>query len=158
MVVAGSLREEYTVPAVNRASRTRTSQVPSALGREARVYLLVLCGCFLLFAVNALLHGLVTVSNIGVHALAKDLTAAEREREELELELAFLASYPRIAAEAETRLAMRGPQPGEFRFSAPIYAYEGTVESSPVVTHGSGLVATLGGWLKDFGRAAASTR
>lgn len=139
-----------------RAEMPRRS--PRQLPRPGlRNYLAILACCLVLFAANAVLHGFVTASAARVQVLAGELTLAEEEAQEIELEMAYLSSYPRIAEDSVTRLAMRAPAPGEYRSVPPAAGEVLMIAGRTPQQEYSGLVATVGGWLRDFGQAAAST-
>lgn len=136
----------------------RTGPRAKARPKMLRAYISIFVGCLVLFAANAFLHGLVTVSSVQIRAVRQEVVRVERESQAMELEVAFLSSYPRIARDSERRLAMRAPAAGEYRIIAP-EAGMATDFISPLPSPQSvGLVATVGGWLRDFGRVAASTR
>jgi len=150
------IREKYEPTG---ARGTRNHPLRRALPLPGlRTYLVVLGGCLVLLAANAVLHGLVASASMRINTLTSEVTTAAQEAQATELEIAYLSSYPRIAREAETRLAMRAPAPGEFRYIAMATPVPAAFTSQSPEPDYTGLVATLGGWLKDFGRAAANVR
>lgn len=133
--------------------------------RQAKVlgkYLAILGCCMALFGLNAALHGLVASYAARVDDLTGQLLAEQNLGERIEIDLAHLSSYARIAREAETRLAMHAPAPDEIRFvGLTVPAIEtGTAAARRDVQAGAdrtGLLATVDGWLRAFGQTAAST-
>jgi len=117
----------------------------------------ILACCLVLLAANAVVHGFVASSVTRVQVLANGLALAEQETQDLELEMAYLSSYPRIAEDSVTRLAMRAPAPGEYRSVPPAAGEVIAIAGRTPQPEYSGLVATVGGWLRDFGQTAAST-
>lgn len=152
MVVARAiLPQEYQ----GYAQRTRTA--PRRLSRpRPGVYLCVFGICLALFGANAVLQGLVTASAARADALAAECRALRDELAQVEVEIAYLSSSPRIAQEAVRSLAMHTPDPAEYRFRvaephpAPAFARQ------PELPSRTGLIASLGDWLRSFGRTAAA--
>ncbi|MGE5598239.1 MAG: hypothetical protein ACM3XS_02525 [Bacteroidota bacterium] len=123
---------------------------------QAGVYLCVFGVCLALFGVNAVLQGLAAASAARADALAAEYDAIQRELAEIELDIAYLSSSPRIAREAVTNLAMRPPNPGDYRFPLPEQPAVRHYAARPAPPSRAGLVASLGDWLRSFGRAAAA--
>lgn len=122
-----------------------------------RYYLFVLWLCLFVFAANAVLYGFIAASSARLNELTRRVTAAEEAGRALELEIAYLSSYPRIVRDAEVRLAMRPPTAGSLRAAA--YAPPASfAPDAPGPSMPTGLLATIDDWLRAFGRAAASVR
>ncbi|MGE5528260.1 MAG: hypothetical protein ACM3X6_03855 [Patescibacteria group bacterium] len=154
MVVAEALQLEPFVAAGPR--RVKRAAVKPAYGLKA--YFLLFGFCLILFGANAVLYGLVTTGAAHNETLARALAETVNQGRQIELDMAYLASYPRIAAEAETQLAMFAPGPGEVRFIALAAPAEPVRLQSPEpAVSGTGLTAAVGDWLRAFGRTAAST-
>ncbi|MGE5550678.1 MAG: hypothetical protein ACM3ZC_09115 [Bacteroidota bacterium] len=154
MVVARAIVQEELEYARRKTKVTARRQKMLSL----KAYTVVFGVCLALFGANAYLHGLVAASSARIEALAGRLNTVARETAELELEVAYLSSYPRIAREAETQLAMRSPAPGEYRFVAIAPPPRQRIAATAPLAEPTGLVASLGGWLRTFGRTEACAR
>jgi hypothetical protein len=153
MVLAKAVVEEELV-----RRRKKKPMAGMVLTSGFRTYLFVMSGCIMLFGANAMMHGLVAVHAAQVEALAGEVAVAENSERTTELEIAYLSSYPRIAREAESRLGMHAPVPGEMHFVAqanPVYA--NTANRHRLESEYEGLSGTVGGWLHAAGRASAIT-